>query len=1658
MRLRSPFVLTFTLLAISALLIYAVTSGAAGRGAQAVLKPEQVLTGGPAAEAAANNFRQLQPWEYAVASSRASGNTGAAQASTVVRLADGQQYNVTQKPGDATTILESKPGVSTYVREDESLTVQGDAASDTAEKIDARLRRNAAPDTPVIIRFNLPFRHFYDAASRAPAVMAARRQAFGNARTHLDALLRGRGRIKHDLQIINGVAANINPAVLDQLAADDTVAKVEPDVVAQITLDTSVDEIHARETWQLSDGGNNPLTGVGRRIAIIDTGVDYTHPDLGGCLGPNCKVIGGWNFLANSADPLDDNGHGTHVAATAAGNGLLKGVAPDAKILAYKVCNSGGSCAGSDIIRGIDYATDPNRDGDLGDHVDVISMSLGGGGNPDDSMSIAVDNASYAGVVCAVAAGNSGPTISTINSPGTARSAITVAAACKSSQIGSNSNCAGPIASFSSRGPLVWDGADLHKPDVAAPGVLICAARFGSAFAGSPTCFDAQHIRISGTSMATPHVAGAAALIRQAYPYYGPEEVKQLLKTSARNLGVSANDQGAGEIDLRAAIPSSVKIAAVPGLWEVYSDPSVKTTEADMFFNVTPTDPTIQTLDVSANLNVPGVSVTFDRTTLNVSGQTSDGFIASLFVDNDVAHNGDYSGSLVLSENGQSKGIIPIILHVAPTVSIRPAPVVDYGVDNPTLASWTAAQTVTVTNFRTDISQTLSITPPAFPAGVTYQTPTSVTIPPDSVVTINTSLLVDNTVTPNGSYSGSLRFTNATVNVGVTAKFVKFFVLTITDDNGPDIVGATAFLHNRSNMQSLFEVNVNPAVLYLDTAGPYDLVLYYQPQVDAAGAHDYVVFKESISLAGGAATVTASRADAAFRTQVVGTDPTGTPTGGLGRRYTSDTYVPAGLGLARITFSSDWTTNYFSAVSAGYRHGEILDGHVVQPAAALDYYYGGFTGLAGDLTFTNTPTDFKTVQINTDLNRDTGTALPLVFSCTQGSGTCFAAFNRNNPLSPPVTETLYTLLPAGAHHFQDSDFLKTGCPATGACASIFRTPYLDVAARARKASPLDASGFPAWQGNTIYNGLGPSMWVAKFANTSSNVRLLPYYGSTNAAFMRQDFAFQDYDAVPYVLKRNGVTVVSGSLPAFFATGFAASLPNVGTTAGQYQFSIASFPYRNRGISLNAQVSATFDTSLPDANPPALTELQYVTNGARSDIHDSNANNQLFFAMDAVGGSLAQVSAAYSGDGSNFTPLPVTPAGSGFAADVPAVPFTKLAIRLTGVDSSNNRLDYTFELPAINPVADTQAPTTSITSPTAGQTVSGVVTVQVSAQDNVGVTQVELYQDGGLIGTKTSAPYNFSWNTNATGNGGHTLTSKAYDAAGNTANSPPVAVTVNNDLTPPTTSITSPTSGQVVTGVVAVQVSAQDNVGVARVELYQDNALIGTKTTTPYTFNWDTDATTNGSHTLTSKAYDAAGNTGTSAAVTVTVNHDPTPPTVALTAPADGAILTGTVTVSANASDNKAVARVEFYRGSTLIGTDTTAPYSIQWDTSVETPGSYALTAKAFDTSNNTATSAARNVTVRDSVAPAVSITSPANNSTVARRTTVTIAATATDNVGVVRVEFYVNGALTCTDTAAPFTCAWSVPNSPNKVYQLQAKGFDAAGNVGTSATVSVTAR
>ncbi len=344
----------------------------------------------------------------------------------------------------------------------------------------------------------------------------------------------------------SGLALNISDEEAAELRKLSYVRAVYPNYEVKATLIDSVPLINADDVWKLKDSKGNFITGKGVTIAIIDTGVDYTHPDLGGCLGVSCKVIGGYDFVNNDNDPMDDHGHGTHVAGITSANGVLKGVAPDSKLLAYKVLDSYGSGWNDVIIKSIERAVDPNGDNDFSDHAGIISMSLGGYGNPDSPLSKAVDAAVDSGVVVVVAAGNWGPSEQSISSPGTARKALTVGATDKTDK----------LTDFSSRGPVVWDGGAIVKPDVVAPGVQLCSAQWDSAW-DDRKCFDDKHVAISGTSMATPVVSGAVALIKQKNPDWTPEEVKLALRDTAKDLGYLVTEQGYGRIDVLAAIMSA---------------------------------------------------------------------------------------------------------------------------------------------------------------------------------------------------------------------------------------------------------------------------------------------------------------------------------------------------------------------------------------------------------------------------------------------------------------------------------------------------------------------------------------------------------------------------------------------------------------------------------------------------------------------------------------------------------------------------------------------------------------------------------------------------------------------------------------------------------------------------------------------------------------------------------------------------------------------------------------------------------------------------------------------------------------------------------------------------------------------------------------------
>ena len=281
--------------------------------------------------------------------------------------------------------------------------------------------------------------------------------------------------------------------------------------------------------------------------------------------------------------------------------------------------------------------------------------------------------------------------------------------------------------------------------------------------------------------------------------------------------------------------------------------------------------------------------------------------------------------------------------------------------------------------------------------------------------------------------------------------------------------------------------------------------------------------------------------------------------------------------------------------------------------------------------------------------------------------------------------------------------------------------------------------------------------------------------------------------------------------------------------------------------------------------------------------------------------------------------------------------------------------------------DLTPPAVSISSPAAGATVSGNVTIAADAVDNVGVVGVQFQVDGSNFGAElTAAPYSAPWNTLNAANGSHTVSAVARDAAGNRSTAS-VTVTVFNDTTAPSVSVTSPAAGATVSGAVTLAANASDNVGVVGVQFQVDGNNFGAElTAAPYTAQWNTLNATNGSHTISAIARDAAGNRATSAAVTVTVMNDTSPPSVSISSPAANATVSGTITVVASASDNVGVVGVQFKLDGANLGAEVTAaPFQVAWDTRTAQGGTHTLSAVARDAAGNSSTAAAVSVIVNN---------------------------------------------------------------------------------------------
>jgi serine protease AprX len=315
---------------------------------------------------------------------------------------------------------------------------------------------------------------------------------------------------------------------IERLTDQSEVKMVWYDAPVHSMADVSLSLIGVPPVWQLG------ISGKGIKVGIVDTGIDPNHPDFSMRIAQVKDLTG--------EGPLDNNGHGTHIAGIiggsgAASGGALKGVAWECLLYVAKALRGDGSGSTSDAMAGIEWAVQQG--------VQVLNVSPGSDEPSDgtDALAVMCDAAVNKGVVVCAAAGNSGPAQGTMGSPACAREVITVGATDKENQ----------MASFSSRGPTL-DGRG--KPDLCLPGVNVISCRASRTSMGTP--LDESYTRASGTCLAAAHAAGISALLLQARPGLSPRQIKEVLMKTAKTLSFDVNAQGMGLADVFAAYSSAV--------------------------------------------------------------------------------------------------------------------------------------------------------------------------------------------------------------------------------------------------------------------------------------------------------------------------------------------------------------------------------------------------------------------------------------------------------------------------------------------------------------------------------------------------------------------------------------------------------------------------------------------------------------------------------------------------------------------------------------------------------------------------------------------------------------------------------------------------------------------------------------------------------------------------------------------------------------------------------------------------------------------------------------------------------------------------------------------------------------------------------------------
>lgn len=1090
--------------------------------------------------------------------------------------------------------------------------------------------------------------------------------------------------------VINAVVISLDEEEIEKIEQLDFVEAVYKNEIVEISLNESVPSLEADSLWDIG------ITGKGIRVAVIDTGIDYTHPAFGSCtkeqfLSGDCqRVVGGYNFVIDDLDPKDDHSHGTHCAGIIGGNGGgVVGVAPEVTFYAYKVLNSGGSGTASNIVKAIERSMDPNSDGDFSDHLDVISLSLGGSGNPEDAMSKAIDAAVDAGVVAVVAAGNNGPRGESILSPGTSRNAITVGASCKTKDVNRFSNCPSLIASFSSRGPVRWndengDSQTMIKPDILAPGVNI----FSSVLNG-------EIKSLSGTSMATPHVAGVVALLKQINPEWTPEEIKSRLKETATDLGFDVNSQGAGLVNLVGASGVSdgaVKAFAGPYNYQFRVIPNSKivTLTKEFYVQNFLSEEYPVTLDFD---EVEGIQGSFDKTQFILGAKERVTFNLTLFVDVDYFSSLEEENLFIKINLGGKEMTLPYRVFI--DYKLKPeSNRINLGTFSPSGEIWEGESNITLTNVYSDLTKDYSVNL-SFPSyqdaygnivKMKYElsqhfsfSEEDLSFSPAESKNLTLRYLIPNSqlTLQQGKYLGQLTFTSDLDSFVIPVEFENRYVFLLNKTEEDSLVFACLYnstLPARSARKCspvLWDgVKEFPVRIYLDMPGTYDLIACGK----RGGTYlDYVkkefVLEDSLSF-------TLNFSEAKNKVMFNATDEKGDP-------MPSTTLFSLNNGIILYGFIGGWSNDnvvlFVNNLSEDYFY-EYSSTSMPPINFLLNDKWYTFNGKAkqesSEIVFGVNPSGYIKKEVKVHIQQEKKpyfTYFSFFKNMGGGSGNWYNLIDSE--------KTFYLFVENDSE--KEEGFFAISLATTNPLNFYLWSSAIS-SDKNEVIKGFKGNIYNEINSDTISIGFGPEYFTGTVTEYPQGMMFLnkDSYNKNNHSWGRYFFTTQDFDRIlpNFDLKLYNET---GLVKNFVKNGtLNVENPLVSSSKyvakGEYRLEIShKYPLQFEEHFYNATI--VFNTSKVDRSPPSFDRLLFSCDSEPCEVLSSETSNILKLRFNPEGGIINEVRVSYLKDNS-WVDLSVDVSNLDYLVSLPEFEVNPIIFKIFVSDDSDNFFESIFSMP------------------------------------------------------------------------------------------------------------------------------------------------------------------------------------------------------------------------------------------------------------------------------------------------------------------------------------------------------------------------------------------